>query len=51
MDTNDIFHELIGLGMIGIVVGDVNQSIFGYDQKSSKYLNLLENDSKESKGR
>lgn len=44
--TNDIFHELIGLGMIGIVVGDVNQSIFGYDQKSSKYLNLLENDSK-----
>lgn len=31
--TNAIFHELIGLGLIGNVVGDVNQSIFGYAHK------------------
>lgn len=40
--TNAIFHELIGLGLIGNVVGDVNQSIFGYAHKSSLFLEELE---------
>lgn len=40
--TNGILLELIGLGIIGNVVGDVNQSIFGFAHKSSKYLTALE---------
>lgn len=40
--TNGVFHELVGLGMIGNAVGDVNQSIFGFDKKSSEYLEELE---------
>lgn len=40
--TNGIFLELIDLGIIGNVVGDVNQSIFGFAHKSSKYLTALE---------
>lgn len=41
--TNGILLELIDLGIIGNVVGDVNQSIFGFAHKSSKYLTALEN--------
>ncbi len=40
--TNDIFLELISLGITGNVVGDTNQSIFGFAHKSSKYLMELE---------
>ena len=40
--TNGILLELIDLGIIGNVVGDVNQSIFGFAHKSSKYLTALE---------
>jgi DNA helicase-2/ATP-dependent DNA helicase PcrA len=40
--TNGIFHELIGIGLIGNAVGDVNQSIFGFDKKSSEYLEELQ---------
>ena len=40
--TNGIFQELIGLGLIGNAVGDVNQSIFGYAHKTSRYLEELE---------
>lgn len=40
--TNGIFHELIGIGLIGNVVGDVNQSIFGFDKKTSEYLEELQ---------
>lgn len=40
--TNGIFNELIGLGLIGNVVGDVNQSIFGFAHKKSEYLETLE---------
>lgn len=40
--TNGILLELINLGIIGNVVGDVNQSIFGFAHKSSKYLMALE---------
>ena len=40
--TNGVFLELIGLGIIGNVVGDANQSIFGFAHKSSKYLLTLE---------
>ena len=40
--TNGVFLELIGLGIIGNVVGDANQSIFGFAHKSSKYLLSLE---------
>ena len=40
--TNGVFLELIGLGIIGNVVGDVNQSIFAFAHKSSRYLTALE---------
>lgn len=40
--TNGVFGELIGLGVIGNAVGDVNQSIFGFAHKSSRYLTALE---------
>lgn len=40
--TNGIFHELIGLGLIGNAVGDVNQSIFGFAHKVCDYLVALE---------
>ena len=40
--TNGIFLELLGLGIIGNAVGDVNQSIFGFAHKSGKYLVTLE---------
>lgn len=40
--TYGVFLELIGLGIIGNVVGDANQSIFGFAHKSSKYLLSLE---------
>lgn len=40
--TNGIFLELIGLGLIGNAVGDVNQSIFGFAHKVSDYLVALE---------
>ena len=40
--TNAILKELISLGLIGNVVGDVNQSIFGFDHKKSEYLEALQ---------
>lgn len=40
--TNGVFLELIGLGLIGNAVGDVNQSIFGFAHKVSDYLLALE---------
>lgn len=40
--TNGIFLELIGLGLIGNVVGDLNQSIFGFAHKKSEYLEALQ---------
>ncbi len=36
--TDGVFHELLNLGMNGVVVGDVNQSIFGFAHKNSKFL-------------
>ena len=36
--TNDIFLSLIDLGILGVAVGDANQSIFGFAHKSSKYI-------------
>lgn len=41
--TDGILHELLGLGLTGNVVGDANQSIFGFAHKSSQYLKALEN--------
>ncbi|MDE5887375.1 MAG: ATP-dependent helicase [Muribaculaceae bacterium] len=40
--THDIFISLISLGMKGIVVGDVNQSIYGFAHKHSRFLTELE---------
>lgn len=40
--TNGVLMELLGLGVIGNVVGDTNQSIFGFAHKSSDYLKSLE---------
>lgn len=37
-DQHKLFMELNNLGLIGIAVGDINQSIFGFANKSSEYL-------------
>ena len=39
--TNAIFEAFVGLGLTGIVVGDKNQSIFGFAHKTSQYLEAL----------
>lgn len=36
--TNDILLNLLELGMVCVAVGDVNQSIFGFAHKDSKYI-------------
>ena len=38
---HSIFLSMLTLGCVGVVVGDVNQSIFGFAHKSSKYLKEL----------
>lgn len=43
--TNGVLLELVNIGIVGNIVGDVNQSIFGFAHKSSKYLESLEKDS------
>lgn len=39
--TSLLFDELVSIGLYGIAVGDVKQSIFGFDKKNSKYLQDL----------
>lgn len=39
-----IFREIISLGAVGIAVGDINQSIYGFAHKSSKYIEALTKD-------
>ena len=39
--TSILFDKLIQLGLVAIAVGDVKQSIFGYDKKDCKYLQAL----------
>ena len=43
--TNELFQLLIELGLNGVVVGDANQSIFGFAHKNSQYLKSLEHNS------
>ena len=43
-NTYEILRLLMGLGMVGVVVGDINQSIFGFAKKDSKYLEAIAND-------
>ena len=38
---HNVFLKMISLGLTGIAVGDLNQSIYGYDNKESKYLSSL----------
>lgn len=40
--TNGVLMELLSLGIVGNVVGDTNQSIFGFAHKSSIYLKAIE---------
>ncbi len=42
--TDELFRELVALGLTGIVVGDKNQSIFGFAHKDSRYLQNLSDD-------
>lgn len=37
-DQHDVFIRLKDLGIISVAVGDTNQSIFGFSQKSSEFL-------------
>jgi superfamily I DNA/RNA helicase len=39
--TNAIFLLLVEIGLIGVAVGDENQSIFGFAHKDSRYLREL----------
>lgn len=43
-DQHNIFLKLIKLGIIGIAVGDVDQSIYAFSGKNSKYLLALAKD-------
>ena len=44
--TNEIFVTFVELGLTGIVVGDKNQSIFGFAHKHSRYLEALSEDAR-----
>lgn len=39
--TDELFRELVALGLTGIAVGDKNQSIFSFAHKDSRYLQAL----------
>ena len=39
--TSMLFNKMVSLGLVGIAVGDANQSIFGFDKKDCKYLQAL----------
>lgn len=41
LEQYDIFLKFVNSGLIGIGVGDPNQSIFRYDNRDSKYLTSL----------
>lgn len=43
--TDELFHEILSLGLCGFVVGDVNQSIFKSFHKESRFLKSLQQDS------
>ena len=43
--TDELFREFLALGLTGIVVGDKNQSIFGFAHKDRRYLIGLSEDS------
>lgn len=38
---HQMFCELVDMGIVGVAVGDANQSIFGFAHKNSKYLKAL----------
>lgn len=40
-NQHDIFLKIISLGIVGVAVGDLNQSIFAFSGKDSKFLNEL----------
>jgi len=46
-DADTYIHQmfccLVGMGIIGVAVGDENQSIFGFAHKSSEFLKALKN--------
>lgn len=42
--TNGLFEKFVELGLTGIMVGDKNQSIFGFAHKHSRYLEALSRD-------
>lgn len=42
---HNIFLKIVSLGIIGVAVGDPNQSIYGFSGKSSKYLLQLKENS------
>lgn len=43
LNQHTLFIKLTKLGIIGVAVGDINQSIYGFSGKDSRYLNLLSN--------
>lgn len=49
-DCSDIQHEIfkfiVDMGIIGFCVGDINQSIYKFAEKSSKYLEAIVSDEK-----
>lgn len=44
IEQYNIFQKMVKLGILGIGVGDPNQSIFRYDKRDSKYLISLTSD-------
>jgi len=43
LNQHALFIKLTKLGIIGVAVGDINQSIYGFSGKDSRYLNMLSN--------
>ena len=46
LKQHELFLTMVGLGLVGIAVGDIDQSIFAFAKKSSKYLSALARDTR-----
>lgn len=42
-NQHSLFETIVELGIVGVAVGDLNQSIYGFSGKSSKHLSSLTN--------
>ncbi len=43
-NQHEIFLKIVGLGVVGVAVGDLNQSIYAFSGKNSRFLSSLRQD-------